>query len=127
MRGTENAVLLGDEGYGLAPWLMVPYKDPTTEAEREFNRLHKSERAIIKRCFGQMKKRFPMMQYTVRVGTQKLARFILCAFILHNVAKYLNDQDNFEDPNGDSRVGRKEWGEVSHVTASTAGGLTSFP
>lgn len=98
MRATENAVLLADEGYGLAPWLMVPYQDPTTEEQREFNRLHKSERAVIERCFGQLKKRFPMMQYTVRVGVEKLTRFILSAFILHNVAKYLNDPDDFDEP-----------------------------
>jgi hypothetical protein len=33
----EKALLLGDEGYGIAPWLMTPFKNPQTPEERAYN------------------------------------------------------------------------------------------
>lgn len=32
-----GALLLGDEGYPLTPWLMTIYRNPTTEAELSYN------------------------------------------------------------------------------------------
>nr|CAH7715388.1 unnamed protein product [Callosobruchus chinensis] len=51
----SNALLLGDEGYGIAPWLMVPFGNPNTLAEHAYNNLFTKERVIIERCFGQLK------------------------------------------------------------------------
>ena len=72
MRENEsNCLLLGDEGYGLAPWLMTPYRNPSTPEQISFNRLHKKERVIIERCFGQVKQRFPILQSKIRLATDK--------------------------------------------------------
>lgn len=93
---TENnrgALLLADEGYPLTPWLMVLYRNPTTTVEQAYNQLHKKERCLIERLFGQLKRRFPMLQNTIRVATQRVPSFIIACFVLHNVAKTLNDQD----------------------------------
>lgn len=62
-----GAVLLGDEGYGLEPWLMTPFRNPNNVSERAYNRLFKKERVIIERCFGQLKRRFPVVKYMCRV------------------------------------------------------------
>jgi hypothetical protein len=35
----EKALLLRDEGYGLAPWLMTPFKNPQIPEERAYNKL----------------------------------------------------------------------------------------
>nr|CAH7735452.1 unnamed protein product [Callosobruchus chinensis] len=51
----SNALLLGDEGYGIAPWLMVRFRKPNTPAEHAYNNLFTKERVIIERCFGQLK------------------------------------------------------------------------
>nr|CAH7733030.1 unnamed protein product [Callosobruchus chinensis] len=51
----SNALLLGDEGYGIAPWLMVPFRNPNTPAEHAYNSLFTKERVIIERCFGELK------------------------------------------------------------------------
>ena len=65
--GTD-ALLFGDEGYGIAPWLMTPYKEPlNSPEERSYNNCLKRERLVIERCFGQLKKRFPILQNHVRV------------------------------------------------------------
>ena len=92
--GTD-AVLLGDEGYGIAPWLMTPYKDPVLQHERAFNNLHKKERVIIERCFGQLKRRFPILQGRVRLQLKNVPRVVIACFVLHNISKYLNDPDDF--------------------------------
>ena len=96
----KNTVLLGDEGYGLEPWLMTPYRNPIQDNHKSFNRLLKKERVIIERCFGQLKRRFPILQYVCRVAASKVPTIIVCCFVLHNIAKYLQDDDftdNIED------------------------------
>jgi hypothetical protein len=49
---TSHEILLVDEGYGLAPWLMTPYRDPLTQEQQSYSKLHYRERGIIERCFG---------------------------------------------------------------------------
>lgn len=92
----KNTVLLGDEGYGLEPWLMTPFRNPTEDSFKSFNNLLKKERVVIERCFGQLKSRFPVLQYMCRVALLNVSTIIGCCFILHNVAKHLQDED-FED------------------------------
>lgn len=88
-----EALLLGDSGYGIAPWLMTPFTPPVTPIQTSFNRCLTRERVIIERCFGQLKQRFPMLQHKLRIKTENIPSFIVCCFILHNVAKRLNDED----------------------------------
>jgi hypothetical protein len=116
-----DALLLGDEGYGIAPWLMTPYRDPALPEERSFSRIHKKERVVIERCFGQMKRRFPILQGRVRVHLQIIPSVIIACFVMHNVSKYLKDPDEFpaftdtlsddnDDPeiyNDDERIRRR--------------------
>ncbi|XP_047116158.1 putative nuclease HARBI1 [Schistocerca piceifrons] len=92
----NDTVLLGDEGYGLEPWLMTPFRNPTEDSHKSFNNLLKKERVLIERCFGQLKRRFPVLQYMCRVAIPNVPTIKACHFILHNVAKHLQDED-FED------------------------------
>jgi hypothetical protein len=57
--------------------------------EGHFNQVYAAERVVIERCFGQVKRRFPTLQYTVRVKLEAVPTVIVCCFILHNKAKYL--------------------------------------
>lgn len=104
LRQFNDAVLLGDDGYGIEPWLMTPYRNPVEPMQRAYNRLFKRERVIIERCFGQLKRRFPILQYTCRVLSQKIPSIIICCFVLHNVAKYLQDDDFVGNENGEEGV-----------------------
>lgn len=90
-----QAVLLGDSGYAIAPWLMTPYRNPQTPTEIYYNEQHARNRVIIERCFGQVKKRFPVLMNEIRVSLHKIPRIIISCFILHNVAKHLNDENHF--------------------------------
>ena len=85
-------LLLGDSGYPIKPWLMVPFKNPETPAQQRFNQVFTKERVIIERCFGQLKKRFPMLAGVVRIATKRIPKFIVACVVLHNVSKYLNDE-----------------------------------
>lgn len=89
----SGALLLADEAYPLTPWMMTPYRDPANRAQKIYNIIHKRERVIIERVFGQVKQRFPFLQSKVRVKTEKIPYMIAACFILHNVAKHLNDKD----------------------------------
>ena len=88
-----NALILADSGYGIAPWLMVPYRNAETPQEMAYNRCLSKERVIIERCFGQLKQRFPILQNTVRLATDKIPTLITCCFVLHNISKYLQDPE----------------------------------
>ncbi|XP_055523197.1 uncharacterized protein LOC129717348 [Wyeomyia smithii] len=57
------------------------------------NILHTKERVIIERVFGQVKQRFPILQSKVRIATERVPTLIIACFTLHNVAKFLNDDD----------------------------------
>jgi hypothetical protein len=95
MNSRTDALLLGDEGYGIAPWLMTPFKDPKQPTEQCFNCLFTKERVIIERCFGQLKRRFPILQERVRLNLQNVPSVIVACFVLRNVAKYVQDPDDF--------------------------------
>lgn len=43
--------------------------------------------------FGQLKQRFPILHNKIRVATQRIPSIVLACFILHNVAKFLNDPE----------------------------------
>lgn len=97
-----GTILLADEAYPLTPWTMTPYRNPVTEAQKIFNKLHKKERVIIERTFGQLKQRFPILQSKIRLNTENIPRMIIACFVLHNVAKFLNDDfDDFELAEGE--------------------------
>ncbi|XP_063904806.1 putative nuclease HARBI1 [Zophobas morio] len=96
-----NASLLGDQGYGLELSLLTPYRNTDTEAKLHYNRLLKRERCIIERCFGQVKRRFPILKYICRLKLRRISRIIICCFIMHNIAKHLKDEEFPEEEDED--------------------------
>ena len=85
--------LIGDSGYALQPWLITPFKSPKTENEKFFNKIYAKDRVIIERVFGQLKSRFPMLGNILRIKLSDVSTFIISGFVLHNVAKFLQDPD----------------------------------
>ncbi|CAH1967270.1 unnamed protein product [Acanthoscelides obtectus] len=78
---------------------MTSFRIAETAEQRSYNRLFTRERVIIERCSGQLKQRFPILHNKIRVDTEKVPS--LSCFILHNVAKHLNDEDFAVDIPGD--------------------------
>lgn len=80
---------LGDAGYPLEPWLLVPYDNPVAGApEDHFNNAHMSARNTIERTFGVLKQRFRcLLKHRVLHYTPpKAASIINACVILHNIA-----------------------------------------
>lgn len=90
-----QALLLGDRGYGISPWLLTPFKNPANPQQHNFNRIHAQNRVIIERCFGQLKRRFPILMNKVRLHLDRIPKIIVCCIVLHNFAKFLNDVNDF--------------------------------
>ena len=51
----EHGVVLGDSGYSLANFLMIPYTNPTSHQQRQFNTSHKTIRSSVERSIEQLK------------------------------------------------------------------------
>ncbi|XP_030762453.1 putative nuclease HARBI1 [Sitophilus oryzae] len=62
-----NNLLLGDSGYGVKPYLITPLANPTTRAENLFNEAQIRTRNPIERCFGVLKRRFPILATGIRL------------------------------------------------------------
>lgn len=85
--------LLGDSGYGISPYMMTPFADPDTPVKRSFNRAHTRNRVVIEQAFGQLKRRFPILRYGVRLKLENTPKCIVACFVLHNVSRFLHDPD----------------------------------
>uniref|UniRef100_UPI003AABFF53 putative nuclease HARBI1 n=1 Tax=Centroberyx gerrardi TaxID=166262 RepID=UPI003AABFF53 len=84
-QGEFNGALLGDRGYPCMPYLLTPYPEPATEAERAFDHAHPKTRARIEMVFGQLKSRFQCLK-SLRVTPDRACDIIITCAVLHNIA-----------------------------------------
>lgn len=54
-RENPHRSIFGDYGYGLTPYIIVPYKNPTTQEEITFYRILAKIRCLVERSFGVLK------------------------------------------------------------------------
>lgn len=93
----SQSILLGDSGYGITPFLLTPYLQCENAMALNYNKLHCKARVIIEQTFGQLKRRFPILHYGIRLKLQSAPQVIICCCVLHNIAKKLNDIEDFDD------------------------------
>lgn len=89
----NGALLLGDSGYPLQPWLMTPFPNECCPSEEIFNQKHRSTRNVIERCFGVLKARFQIIGDSsgyLHYAPDKICKIIICAAVLHNICKIFN-------------------------------------
>ncbi|XP_037525595.1 putative nuclease HARBI1 [Rhipicephalus sanguineus] len=81
--------LLGDSGYPLEPWLLIPVSGDPSEhsAEGRFNAEHITMRSIVERCIGMLKARFRCLQRyrTLHHEPERAADIIAACASLHNL------------------------------------------
>lgn len=87
--GEFNGWLLGDEGYGVKPWLLTPFDKPVTKAEIRYNISHSSTYSVLERTVEVLKSRFRCLDNPNGVllyNPEKVCKIILVCCIIHNIA-----------------------------------------
>ncbi|ETP06417.1 hypothetical protein F441_17195 [Phytophthora nicotianae CJ01A1] len=88
---------IGDSGYALLPYLMVPYAEREEGGElnsqqRRYNFLHSSTRMAIECTFGLWKGRFRVLQAVMDEKTLiKTMHVVMATIVFHNLVLDLND------------------------------------
>lgn len=67
------------------PYLLTPYLDPATAAEKAFSHAHIRTRAQIEMVFGQLKSRFQCLK-GLRVTPDRACDITVACAVLHNIA-----------------------------------------
>ena len=70
---------------------------PQSDKQIFYNKTHAKERVVIEQTFGQLKRRFPMLRYGLRLKLESVPTAITCCAILHNIAKHFNEPDPIDD------------------------------
>ena len=83
----DEFYLLGDSGYALHTWLMVPYPERIgmTDQEVLFNFKHSGSRMIVECAFGRLKGRWRVLNDTQICSPEFAAKVSLACAILHNL------------------------------------------
>ena len=115
----REGILLGDSGYGSGkPWMLTPFGNPETPAQRRYNYAQKRGRVLIEQSFGQVKRRFRGLLDGFRTSPERANIATVAAMVLHNIAKDRRQPDDFDDAQpGDFEVE----GEYTLPTTGAAG------
>ncbi|GBG73101.1 hypothetical protein CBR_g12817 [Chara braunii] len=83
-----NGYLLGDNGYPLSEWIVVPYGDLAQHpAEARFDNKHKMARGAVERAFGRLKGmwRLFLRTHNLKCNMDTLPQQFIVVCILHNI------------------------------------------
>ena len=100
-RGKYDELLLGDAGYALRRYLLVPITAPVTPSEKRYNASHIKTRVRIEQAFGILKQRFRVFRTPLRTKLDHSLEIIVAVFCLHNFAirtsQSIVEQDSADD------------------------------
>ncbi|XP_017466960.1 PREDICTED: putative nuclease HARBI1 [Rhagoletis zephyria] len=96
----QDKHLLGDQGYALKSYLLIPFKDcgNLSSSQKKYNNVHSSIRVVIERAFGLLKVRFRRLQKLNTRRPDVIPLLIISCCILHNFCLKENDFLNEELP-----------------------------
>ncbi|XP_053960625.1 putative nuclease HARBI1 [Anastrepha ludens] len=100
LNGERNTWLLGDAGYALEPWLMTPFRSPTTgSVEGNYNKIHAKARNTIERAIGVFKNRFRCLlgARELYYEPMKVCQIVNVAAALHNICIHYRVVDDFSE------------------------------
>lgn len=79
--------LIGDLGYPLLPWLMIPHKTPLqlSVSEALFNRRLRNGRCVVENAFGNLKQSFRELLFKSDLHVTFMPDVVLCCASLQNI------------------------------------------
>lgn len=79
--------LVGDAGYPLLPWLIVPHRQHALQsaANQLFNRKLSKARVVVENAFGQLKLTFRELLVKTDLDVVFVPEVVTCCALLHNV------------------------------------------
>jgi hypothetical protein len=81
-----SAVLVGDSGYPIKPYLITPLQNVNNQAENLFNESLIRTRNVVERSYGVWKQRFPGLALGLKLKVETIQAVIVATAILHNMA-----------------------------------------
>lgn len=99
-----RAVMLGDGGYKLYPYLMTPFRNPTTEGQRRYNQVQILVRNTVERKYGIWKRRFPCLVFGLRCKLETSLVVIVACAVLHNFCIQQKEEMPPTDPETEAAV-----------------------
>lgn len=81
-----NGLLVGDSGYTLSPYMVIPLRNPVTPEEQLYNEAQIRTRNVVERQYGVWKRRFPILSLGMRIRLDHALTIIVATAVLHNLA-----------------------------------------
>ncbi|XP_069089058.1 uncharacterized protein [Pleurodeles waltl] len=79
----------GDSAFAVRTYMMMPYLNPTTPAERRYNAAHMATQNAVERTFGLLKSHFRCLHKSggaLQYSPETTCRIVATCAILHNIA-----------------------------------------
>lgn len=89
--------LVGDSGYTLSEYMMIPLENPQNQAEILYNESQIRSRNVVERLYGIWKRRFPILHSTLRLKKETTMAVIIATAVLHNIAIDMREEEPDEN------------------------------
>ena len=91
---SNNNHLIGDSGFQLAPYMLVPYKDygNLNRIQRKYNRKLSQTRYVIENTFCLLKQRFRRLK-CLDVKVKRMPDIIIACCVVHNITMQFAEEE----------------------------------
>jgi len=88
----KDSILVGDSGYALNKFLMIPFLNPTGDGQNTYTEAQIRARNAVERSYGVWKKRFPVLAVGINEKLKSVESIIVATAVLHNIACYFGEE-----------------------------------